>query len=97
MVSVGERVGLLPDPQFDVVQIADGLTITRMSLFSRKMNTMTLHISAYDFTRWRRGECMVQDAFPHLSADEREFLMSGATPAEWADVFADNGDEEDPV
>jgi hypothetical protein len=40
---------------------------------------------------------MVQDAFPHLSADEREFLMSGATPAEWADVFADNGDEEDPV
>jgi hypothetical protein len=40
MVSVGERVGLLPDPQFDVVQIADGLTITRMSLFSLRLHAL---------------------------------------------------------
>ena len=29
----------------------------------------------------------VQEAFPFLSADGREFLQSNTTPAEWDDVF----------
>ena len=29
----------------------------------------------------------VQDAFPRLNADEREFLISGMTPEKWEETF----------
>jgi hypothetical protein len=29
----------------------------------------------------------VQNAMPHLSADEREFIMTGITPTEWDEMF----------
>ena len=32
----------------------------------------------------------VQDAFPSLGADEREFLLTGATPEEWVEAFGDS-------
>ena len=28
---------------------------------------------------------LIQDLFPELSTDEREFLQTGATPEEWAE------------
>ena len=40
---------------------------------------------------WRKG-MNIQDAFPMLNADEREFLMTGITPEEWDDLF---GEEEE--
>jgi len=30
---------------------------------------------------------LIQHAFPTLNADQREFLMTGATPGEWDSVF----------
>jgi hypothetical protein len=41
--------------------------------------------------RWVGGE-LIQKAFPDLSADEREMLMTGITPGEWEYTF---GKEED--
>jgi len=38
-----------------------------------------------------RGEGYIQDIFPHLSDDEREFIMIGITAEEWANIF---GSEE---
>jgi hypothetical protein len=32
----------------------------------------------------------VQDAFPQLDADQREFLISGITPEEWDATFGDD-------
>ena len=32
---------------------------------------------------------MIQNAFPFLNADEREFLMTGTTPSEWDAMFPD--------
>jgi hypothetical protein len=29
---------------------------------------------------------------PHLSADDREFLLTGTTPEEWNDAFPENDD-----
>ncbi len=40
--------------------------------------------------RWKAG-ALIQDAFPTLSADDREFIMTGITPEEWAEIF---GEEE---
>ena len=39
---------------------------------------------------WMSGK-MIQSAFPGLSADDREFLMTGITPEEWSKMF---GEEE---
>jgi len=36
--------------------------------------------------RWMRGG-VIQKVMPHLSADDREFIMTGITPEEWEDVF----------
>jgi hypothetical protein len=34
--------------------------------------------------RYNKGEIYVQDAFPHLSSDDREFIISGCTAEEFA-------------
>lgn len=36
------------------------------------------------YRRWRKGE-MIQNAMPHLSADDREFIMTGIT--DWEALF----------
>jgi len=35
---------------------------------------------------------LIQDAFPALSSDDREFILTGITPEEWQEIF---GDEEE--
>lgn len=62
------------------------MLITRTSPFSKKQNSMELDITQEQLDRWQSGE-LIQNAFPHLSADEREFLKTGITPAEWNNLF----------
>ena len=38
---------------------------------------------------YHKGGLTVQDAFPFLTADQREFLMSGLTPQEWTALFGE--------
>src|SRR4051812_47774549 len=49
--------------------------------------------------KYRQGE-FIQDAFPDLPKDDREFLMSGLSPEGWAIAFPpelddDNGEYDD--
>lgn len=39
-----------------------------------------------DFLFWKAGK-LAQDAFPYLSADEREMLISGICPTCWDKMF----------
>ena len=69
------------------------IQVTRQSIITRKMNTMELpisqeHLDIYDTV----GDILVQDAFPNLDKEQREFLISGITPQEWNETF---GEEED--
>ena len=41
---------------------------------------------SYD-SGWVDG-ALIQDVMPHLKPEEREFLMTGITPAEWDAMFA---------
>ena len=41
------------------------------------------------FADWQNG-MYIQDAFPMLDADDREFLMTGVTPEEWLAAFGRN-------
>lgn len=44
------------------------------------------------FFYWMNG-MKVQNAFPFLSSDEREFLMTGITKAEWDRTFSEDVEE----
>lgn len=36
---------------------------------------------------WKHGRDLIQTAFPDLTPDQREFLLSGSTPEEWEQLF----------
>ena len=42
--------------------------------------------------RYNQG-ALIQDAFPDLSAGDREFLMSGTSPEGWEKLFPTNPNE----
>jgi hypothetical protein len=56
------------------------------SLVSGAMNHMNLDVTQEQLDCWENGE-LVQNVMPHLSADEREFLISGCTPAEFESLW----------
>lgn len=67
------------------------MLITKKSLVSGATNSREIDVSPEELHRWEAGGILIQDAFPHLSADDREFLMTGITPEEWDEEF---GEEE---
>ena len=52
---------------------------------AKKMNRLVIDMSNEEFEdafkRWERGT-YIQDAFPSLTPSERDYLMTGLTPAE---------------
>jgi len=68
------------------------MIITRTSAFTGKTNQMDLDITEEQIARWQGGE-YIQVAMPHLTVDEREFLMTGTTPEEWAATFPPEDEE----
>jgi len=40
-----------------------------------------------DYIRWKEEKLCVQDVFPMLDKEMREFLITGTTPAEWKEMF----------
>ena len=67
------------------------MKITRTSRATGKVHTREVACTPEQMARWQAGT-MIQDAMPDLPAEDREFLMTGITPEEWADIFG--GDEE---
>ena len=61
--------------------------ITKTSMLSGLQSSMDLPVRQGHIDHWLGG-ALIQDAMPHLDADQREFLMTGITPAEWDSVFA---------
>lgn len=59
-----------------------GLLCRRESPMSGAINVRLIPVSEAEIGRWARRES-IQQAMPHLSADDREFLVSGTLPEEW--------------
>ena len=51
-----------------------------------------VEVNEADYWDWQDGE-LAQNAFPYLSAEEREMLISGICPSCWTEMFG-SGDEE---
>ena len=69
------------------------MRITKKSPLTDKENTMELDITEEQVERWRGGE-LAQYVFPHLSDDEREFLISGCYPGEYEQLCGHEDEDE---
>ena len=68
------------------------MKITRTSMFSGVERTLDLPITEAQLSDWKAGT-LIQKAMPQLSADDREFVMTGVTAQEWADEFGTDGND----
>jgi hypothetical protein len=69
------------------------MQITRTNILTQKESTMELDITQEQIDAFQNG-AKVQDAFPNLTDDEREFILTGMSPEEW-DATVPEEDEED--
>lgn len=62
------------------------MLIKRKSPFSGEINEMEINVTEEQLSDWKAGT-LIQNAMPNLTADEREFLMTGITAKEWEATF----------
>jgi hypothetical protein len=67
--------------------------IKRKSVISGIEHTRSIPVNPDDYIAWQSGLGSIQDLMPYLSDNDREFILSGITPEEWDEAFAEN--EED--
>lgn len=72
------------------------MEITRKSEISGIIRTRDLPVTEEQYCLYLNGT-KVQDAFPQLDADAREFILTGITAEEWNETFNFNGEFEDSV
>lgn len=68
------------------------MKIERVSPLTGKTNVMELDVTEQQFELWRGG-MYIQDAFPNLDADQREFIKTGYTKEDWDSMFGEEEDE----
>lgn len=62
------------------------MIVTRKHPFTGETNCRDLPITIEEVVRWNSGE-LIQNVWPHLSADDREFILSGIT--DWEKFCSD--------
>jgi hypothetical protein len=66
----------------------DGTAVViRYSLLTGKFNKATIQLTEEQYYRWHAKRELIHDAIPHLSSEEREFLITGYTPDDWIRMF----------
>ena len=64
------------------------MKVTRTSMFTGITRTIDLPITEDDLRAWNNG-MLIQNACPDLTADAREFIMTGVTSEEWEETFSE--------
>lgn len=62
------------------------MKITRTSVITGITRTLEIDVEPHEYGAWERGQ-LIQYAMPHLTASEREFIMTGVTDDEWAEAM----------
>lgn len=62
------------------------MQITRRNPFTGDHHTQDIAVTAEQLHAWQNG-ALIQDAMPNLTADEREFILTGMLPEQWNEVF----------
>jgi len=70
------------------------MEIERVSQLSGVKHIRDIKVTNKDLEGWQASGTHIQHYFPHLSADDREFILTGITPEEWDAAFGDEVDED---
>jgi hypothetical protein len=62
------------------------MTIIKPSPFNGEQREMELPVTLEQLEKWQNGE-LIQRAMPHLTPDQREFLITGMLPGEFEKIF----------
>jgi hypothetical protein len=65
-------------------KVGDQIVIGGTCSITRELYEVRVPVELYE--RWKSGE-YIQKVFPMLNPDQREFMLTGYTPAEWTDIF----------
>lgn len=65
------------------------MKITRKSYISGIERTLDLDVTPEQLDRYYIQGALLQEAFPNLTAGEREFIKTGITDEEWDSMFAE--------
>lgn len=59
------------------------MIISRISPFTGATNVMDIPITQEQLDAYNCGDTAIQVMFPHLTPEQREFIMTGITEDEW--------------
>jgi len=62
------------------------MKIIRTSLLTNKVSTKEINVTEDQIQNWKNG-ALIHKAMPNVSAEDREFIMTGLTPEEWDEMF----------
>lgn len=68
------------------------MLVTRKSALSGKYRTRELPIMQDQLDAYYMRGVLLQNAFPQLNADDREFIKTGITAEEWDNMFSGGDD-----
>ena len=68
------------------------MKITRKSILTGIVRTREIDVTVEQVEAWKMG-ALIQDAMPHLSVADREFIVNGITDAEWRQVFGEEDED----
>jgi hypothetical protein len=68
---------------------AETATCSKVCSVTDEEYTVTVELEQY--MDWKGGN-YIQNAMPELNADDREFLISGMTPAMWDNLYSETGE-----
>ena len=71
------------------------LELTKTSILTGKINTMTLPITQDQLDLYNNTKVNIQDVFPNLDSGQREFIKTGITQEEWDKLILDSSNEGD--
>jgi len=66
------------------------IVIRQRCVITREPFDVSVYFS--DYEKWQNREVLAQEAFPYLTAEQREFLISGISPKGWEKIFSDGID-----
>tara|TARA_R110000751_G_scaffold1961_4_gene7233 strand:- start:46 stop:297 length:252 start_codon:yes stop_codon:yes gene_type:complete len=81
-----DNILLIPTPATVSIYTDSSVLVERICQVTKREYSFTVPLENYKM--WRGGMLM-QDAFPYLTLDQREILMTGWTPEEWNLLFND--------
>jgi len=66
------------------------MLLTKKSPLTGQENTLELPITEEEYDMWINSNVSIQNAFPTLTPDQREFMKTGYTAEDWAFIFKDD-------